>query len=304
MILSPGAFLRVGLLLLVAVVLELSALSQLTVFGGHADLVVLVVAAVAYYGGSVTGCATGFSAGLLLDLLTGTTMGASSLVLTAVGYGVGRFREVRDPSHGLLPVAVGTVATACWVVAFAAVGADARHRRARQPAGAARHDRHRAAQRAAGAAGVHGLPQAAAPVAGGRPDGAAPPAPPAARGRPARACEGPGDLMYLDNERRPTLTPQLAVRVAILGGIALAAFGIIFFRLWFLQVLSGEDYVKAAQNNQAARSGCRRRAATSSTARGACWWRTASAWRSRSRPTSCPPTATSAGRSTAASAGC
>jgi rod shape-determining protein MreD len=108
MILSPGAFLRVGLLLLLAVVLELSALSQLTVFGGHADLVVLVVAAVAYYGGSVAGCATGFSAGLLLDLLTGTTMGASSLVLTAVGYGVGRFGEVRDP-------------TACWVVAFAAV---------------------------------------------------------------------------------------------------------------------------------------------------------------------------------------
>ena len=90
-------------------------------FGGHADLVVLVVAAVAYYGGSVAGCATGFAAGLLLDLLTGTTMGASSLVLTAVGYGVGRFREVRDPSHGLLPVAVGTVATAGWVVAFAAV---------------------------------------------------------------------------------------------------------------------------------------------------------------------------------------
>ena len=34
-------------------------------------------------------------------------MGVSSLVLTAVGYGVGRFREVRDPSHGLLPLAVG-----------------------------------------------------------------------------------------------------------------------------------------------------------------------------------------------------
>jgi hypothetical protein len=28
---------------------------------------------------------------------------------------------VRDPSHGLLPVAVGTAATAAWVVAFAAV---------------------------------------------------------------------------------------------------------------------------------------------------------------------------------------
>ena len=34
-------------------------------------------------------------------------MGVSSLVLTAVGYGVGRFREIRDPSHGLLPMAVG-----------------------------------------------------------------------------------------------------------------------------------------------------------------------------------------------------
>src|ERR671919_658089 len=56
--------------------------------------------------------------------------------------------------------------------------------------------------------------------------------------------------MYLDNERRPTLTPQLAVRVAILGGIALAAFAVIFFRLWFLQVLSGDKYVAEAQNNQ------------------------------------------------------
>jgi rod shape-determining protein MreD len=121
MILSAGAFVRVGGLLLLATVLQLSAISQLEVLGGHADLMVLVVAAVAYYGGSVPGCAAGFTAGLLLDLLTGTTMGASSLVLTAVGYGVGRFREVRDPSHGLLPLAVGTVATAAWVVAFAAV---------------------------------------------------------------------------------------------------------------------------------------------------------------------------------------
>jgi rod shape-determining protein MreD len=121
MILSVGAFVRVGALLLLAVVLQLSVLSQLDLFGGSPDLVVLVVAAVAYYAGSVPGSATGFSAGLLLDLLSGTTMGASSLVLTAVGYWVGRFREVRDPSHGLLPVVVGTLATAGWVIAFAAV---------------------------------------------------------------------------------------------------------------------------------------------------------------------------------------
>ena len=68
---------------------------------------VLTVAAVAYYAGSVSGCATGFAAGFLLDLASGATMGASSLVLTAVGYGVGRFRELRDPSHGLMPAPVG-----------------------------------------------------------------------------------------------------------------------------------------------------------------------------------------------------
>ena len=121
MILSPGAVIRVGVLLLLAVVLQLSGLSQLGILGGHIDLVVLVVAAIAFYGGSVSGCAAGFSAGFLLDLLSGATMGVSSLVLTAVGYGVGRFREVRDPSHGLLPLAVAAVATGGFMVAFAAV---------------------------------------------------------------------------------------------------------------------------------------------------------------------------------------
>ena len=56
--------------------------------------------------------------------------------------------------------------------------------------------------------------------------------------------------MYLDNDRRPTMTPQLAFRVAILGGVALLAFGIVFFRLWFLQVLSAETYKDEAQGNQ------------------------------------------------------
>jgi penicillin-binding protein 2 len=42
---------------------------------------------------------------------------------------------------------------------------------------------------------------------------------------------------------------QFALRVAILGSIALVMFGIIFFRLWYLQVLSGEQYVQQAQAN-------------------------------------------------------
>jgi penicillin-binding protein 2 len=53
------------------------------------------------------------------------------------------------------------------------------------------------------------------------------------------------------NEReRPVLPAQFAMRVAILSGIALVMFSIIFFRLWYLQVLSSDHYLKLAQNNQ------------------------------------------------------
>jgi penicillin-binding protein 2 len=56
--------------------------------------------------------------------------------------------------------------------------------------------------------------------------------------------------VYLDNERRPTLTPKLAFRIAVVGGVALVMFAVIFFRLWYLQVLSGDSYVAAAKDNR------------------------------------------------------
>jgi penicillin-binding protein 2 len=46
------------------------------------------------------------------------------------------------------------------------------------------------------------------------------------------------------------LTPQLALRVGILGMLALAVFATLFLRLWSLQVLNGEQLLRAAQNNQ------------------------------------------------------
>jgi penicillin-binding protein 2 len=49
---------------------------------------------------------------------------------------------------------------------------------------------------------------------------------------------------------RTHVPPQLALRVAVLGGIALVMFAIIFFRLWYLQVLSGEQYVHQANVNR------------------------------------------------------
>jgi penicillin-binding protein 2 len=51
-------------------------------------------------------------------------------------------------------------------------------------------------------------------------------------------------------DRRMPITPQLALRVAIFGGVALALFAIIFFRLWYLQVLSGDKYLAEARVNR------------------------------------------------------
>lgn len=45
-------------------------------------------------------------------------------------------------------------------------------------------------------------------------------------------------------------TPQLALRVGVLAALALIVFAILFLRLWALQVLSGDQYLNAAQNNQ------------------------------------------------------
>src|SRR3712207_1334231 len=42
----------------------------------------------------------------------------------------------------------------------------------------------------------------------------------------------------------------MALRVAVLGGVALVLFAVVFFRLWYLQVLSGDQYVSQANANQ------------------------------------------------------
>lgn len=56
--------------------------------------------------------------------------------------------------------------------------------------------------------------------------------------------------MFRDDNNAPTHS-QFAFRVSALGVIALIAFAVIFFRLWFVEVLSGEAYLKEANANRA-----------------------------------------------------
>ena len=52
--------------------------------------------------------------------------------------------------------------------------------------------------------------------------------------------------------QRPNERPggRLSLRIAVLGGIAVALFAVLFFRLWDLQVLSGSQYLAEAKNNR------------------------------------------------------
>lgn len=55
--------------------------------------------------------------------------------------------------------------------------------------------------------------------------------------------------MYLRSDQRPQGS-RLSLRVAVLSGVALILFAILFFRLWNLQVLSGDEYLAEAKNNR------------------------------------------------------
>ena len=118
MTITTASVIRLALLGLIGGLFQLSVVSQVTIFGVPADLTPLMVAFAGFIAGSMTGAVFGFCLGLFIDVSLYQTLGVSSLVFTAVGYGAGRIRELRDPAHGLAPVAVGAAATAIAAVGF------------------------------------------------------------------------------------------------------------------------------------------------------------------------------------------
>lgn len=110
---------RLAALGLVAVLVQITAVSQFPVAGGVADLVPLVVMGVGLLGGALAGASFGFGVGLLVDVALLQTLGVSSLVLLAVGYWCGRFREARDPEGAFVPLVAGAAATFAATLGYA-----------------------------------------------------------------------------------------------------------------------------------------------------------------------------------------
>lgn len=104
--------LKAGVVFFAAVVLQSAILSGIEPGGGSADLVLVTLTAVALLRGSIFGAVAGFYAGFLVDAANLQTLGTSSLLLTLVGYWIGRYGETtgRDRAHApLLAIAVVTV---------------------------------------------------------------------------------------------------------------------------------------------------------------------------------------------------
>ena len=111
-------WLRLAAIGLTTVLVQIGAVSQVSLFGVSADLVPLVVVSVGLLLGSTAGATMGFAVGLFVDVALLQTLGLSSLLLLTVGYGAGRLRELRDPSNTLTPIAAGAAATAAAGIGF------------------------------------------------------------------------------------------------------------------------------------------------------------------------------------------
>jgi rod shape-determining protein MreD len=118
---TPATIVRVALLVLATVVLQLAVVTQVTVLDADADLFPLVILSVGLLAGPIPGATCGFLLGLVADMALLQTLGVTSLLLIGVGYLAGRYRELRDVSHKLVPVVGATIATLAYASAFSLV---------------------------------------------------------------------------------------------------------------------------------------------------------------------------------------
>jgi rod shape-determining protein MreD len=81
--------LRAALVLLVALIVQITLVSEMHVAGAMGDLMLLITVAAGLTGGADRGATYGFVTGLLYDLVLDTPFGLSPLTYALVGYAVG-----------------------------------------------------------------------------------------------------------------------------------------------------------------------------------------------------------------------
>ncbi|OAA28806.1 rod shape-determining protein MreD [Frankia sp. EI5c] len=108
--LQPRVFTAAVVLLLVAVVLQVSVVARLGAPLGRPDLVLVLLATVALIEGPLLGALLGFTVGLVADLLSTHVIGQTALVLCLVGYLAGLVMNAAERSIAVPLAAVGAAA--------------------------------------------------------------------------------------------------------------------------------------------------------------------------------------------------
>lgn len=121
MIVTPRIGVRLALIVVLAVILQVSFFSYLSLVGATPDALSVVVVSLGLLGGGVVGAVCGFAAGFLLDSVLLQTLGVSSLVLLTIGYLAGRYREGFEISSPLMPAVLAGFLTALGALAFSAI---------------------------------------------------------------------------------------------------------------------------------------------------------------------------------------
>jgi rod shape-determining protein MreD len=117
------AGLRVGLLMIIAVLIQTTLGDDLRVDRVAPDLMVLLAICAGLTGGAESGAWVGFCAGLLADLsLTATPLGLSALTYCLIGAAVGALRTGLLPESWLVIPAAAVVGTAAAVMLWVGLG--------------------------------------------------------------------------------------------------------------------------------------------------------------------------------------
>jgi rod shape-determining protein MreD len=112
---------KVPLVLLVFLVVELTVLDRLRIFGAGPDIMLLLAVVAGILGGPRVGALLGFAAGIILDLFLETPMGLSALVFCIVGYAVGNIQGGVLRAAWWIPIVTTFVASVAGVLAYALV---------------------------------------------------------------------------------------------------------------------------------------------------------------------------------------
>jgi rod shape-determining protein MreD len=122
-----GTTLRTGLVILIALLLQVAILPWLTIRGAQIDLLIIVGIAAGLTGGPDRGARVGFVCGLAWDLVVDGPLGLSALAYCLAGYFVGSAqRSVVGPTWWA-PIPAAAIAAGGATAFYAVIGAGLGH---------------------------------------------------------------------------------------------------------------------------------------------------------------------------------